>query len=149
MGWRFLEALKLALLEAADARRQLDDYKLQAQRLAAERERAARERLAKGLLPVLENFRKAIEFAEGERDPEALREGLRMIWEDALAKLESLGIREIAPELGEEFDPKTMEAVELVEGGEEGRVARLISPGFSLDGKVLKPARVAVYGKKD
>ncbi len=148
LGVKFWESFKRALAEAVDARRQLEDYKLQARRAAEEKERAAAERVVKGIIPVLENFKKAIEFAEGENDPQSLREGLRIIWEDALEKLRALGIEEINPQPGDEFDPKAMEAVEVLEGEEEGKVARVISPGYSLNGKVLKPAKVAVYGKR-
>ena len=42
-----------------------------------------------------------------------------------------------------------MEAVEVVEGKDEGKVAEVVSKGYLLNGKVLLPAKVKVFkGKK-
>ncbi|MBI4153562.1 nucleotide exchange factor GrpE [Candidatus Woesebacteria bacterium] len=59
------------------------------------------------------------------------------------------GLTEIRPNQNEAFDPKIHEAVESVHGGKKGKVAGLVLPGWKFeDGKVIRVAKVKVYGEK-
>lgn len=60
--------------------------------------------------------------------------------------LRGVGVEVIRVE-GEKYNPQTMEAVEVVEG-KEGEVVEVTQPGFTLNGKVIRPARVKVGGKE-
>ena len=55
---------------------------------------------------------------------------------------------EIAPKEGDRFDATSMHAVDLVEGGEEGKVAKVLAKGYRLYDRMIRPAMVSVYGKK-
>jgi molecular chaperone GrpE len=55
------------------------------------------------------------------------------------------GVREIQGILGEEFRAEAMEAVEVVPGA-KGKVAEVVAKGYTINGKVLRPAKVKVGG---
>ena len=73
-------------------------------------------------------------------------EGLKLSIQQFMDALKAEGVERIQTE-GREFDPKTMEAVEVGEG-EEGKVLSEVRAGYLLNGEVLRPAQVKV-GKKE
>jgi len=72
-------------------------------------------------------------------------QGLKIIGEKFAKIIKDEGVEEI-PVLGKNFDPNLMEAVETIEGP-KGRVAEVLSKGYSVEGKVLRPAKVKVGGE--
>lgn len=151
------EAAVGVLLDAlATARLAADSYLEDLQRVAAEfenfRKRAAREReetvarasqrLVQGLLPVLDSFDQA--FAHQPQTPgeEQLLAGVRSTFHQLMDVLSKEGL-EIIPADGEDFDPEVHEAVA---GGGEGdlMVAQEMRRGYTLKGRVLRPAMVVV-----
>lgn len=63
--------------------------------------------------------------------------------------LDEEGLEEIRPKTGDKFDPTIHEAVESVLGGERGKIVGLVLPGWRFgEGKVVRPAKVKVYGEK-
>jgi len=102
----------------------------------ADRERA----LLLDLLGIFDDLERASSLAAGEA---AVAEGLRLVGARIARFLESRGLSRFAPAAGEDFDPRTMEAVAL-QPGPQGRVASLLQPGYTLEGEILRPARVAV-----
>jgi molecular chaperone GrpE len=63
-----------------------------------------------------------------------------------ISELEKEGLKKIETE-GKEFDPKSMECIQVIEG-EDGMVLEETRPGFVLYDKVIRPAQVIV-GKKE
>lgn len=60
--------------------------------------------------------------------------------------LKTVGVQ-IVGVAGQKYDPHTMEAIEVVDG-KDGEVIEVTQPGFSLNGKIVRPARVKVGGKE-
>lgn len=86
------------------------------------------------LLPVLDGLEKLKDTLENE--------GLDLIIKNFKQTLKDLNIKEI--EISEkEFDPNLMEAIELVEGSKD-KVVKVHEKGYSLNGKLLRPAKVDV-----
>jgi molecular chaperone GrpE len=98
----------------------------------------ASARLVESLLPVLDNFERAI--AHGDDDP-----GLAMVHREFRRTLEAEGLSEIQAE-GVPFDPRVHEAVEQVEDPEvDGHICKSVyRKGYLLKGRVLRPAMVVV-----
>jgi molecular chaperone GrpE len=151
-----------ALLEAlATTRASADAYLDDLQRLAAEfenyRKRAAREReeiverstqqLVEEMLPVLDSFDQA--FAHEAQTPgeEQVLAGVRGTFHQLMDVLGRQGL-EIVPGTGSPFDPNHHEAVG---GGGDGDlvVARELRRGYSLKGRVVRPALVIVADDED
>lgn len=102
----------------------------------------ATEELITELLPVLDNFERALESVE-EKD--GFYEGVKMIYDQILKVLNDKGLEEIDC-LGKEFDPNYHHAVfaEDVEGKEEGTILEVLQKGYLLNDKVIRPSMVKV-----
>ena len=71
-------------------------------------------------------------------------QGLSLIIDRFRQVLKDEGVDKIEA-TGKEFDPLVMECQDMVEG-EKNRVVKVIVPGYTLNGKVLRPAKVVVGG---
>lgn len=124
-----------------------ENYKRQAARREGEvRERAVRTVL-EDLLPVLDNFERAVQAAQNARDVESLRIGIEFILQQLQESLRSQGVETIEAK-GQLFDPLLHEALEEVpgEGEAPGTVVDEVQSGYVYKGQVLRPARVRVAG---
>lgn len=100
------------------------------------------EKLALELLPVIDNFERAIDSAENH-DP--FYDGIVLIERSLVEALNKFEIKEIDC-LNKPFDPNFEHAVLLSEeeGVESGLVTEVLQKGYTIDGKVLRPAVVKV-----
>lgn len=143
----------------ARAQRERDEYLDLARRTQADfenyRKRAAREAAAAGerakaglvreLLSVVDNLERALASArEGE---EHLAEGVRLVHAELLGVLQRSGVEAFDP-AGEPFDPERHEALSVrqQEGTDAGVVLDVVEKGYTMNGAVLRPARVVVSG---
>ena len=97
------------------------------------------------LLPVIDNFERALAHAEESSD-KALAEGVLLVYKQLSGILETFGVKEI-PSLGEPFDPNVHQAVqqaERSEGTKENTVVHVIQKGYMLDDKILRHSMVIV-----
>lgn len=125
------------------------DYDNARKRLIKERDefiKFGQERLLKDLLPILDNFERALAHAE-EPSPNAqkgMAAGVQLIRKQLLGILEAHGLKHFSSE-GEPFDPHRHEAVDHVEEeGPEGVVVKEILSGYLLHDRVLRPAKVKI-----
>ncbi len=126
------------------------------QRQADERRKYAVEGLVGDLLPVFDALHSAREglvaSAAGEAagGADAVRQGLDLVEKEFLSVLGRHGVERIeatdAP-----FDPNLHEAVFVVDDAtrEPNLVAQVLRPGFTLSGRVVRPAHVAVTRRPD
>lgn len=101
------------------------------------------ETLACELLPILDNFERAL---EAENDKEAsFYQGITMIYSQLIENLNKVGIEEIDA-LNETFDPNMHNAimVEESEEHEEGIVIGILQKGYKFKDKVIRPSMVMV-----
>ena len=102
--------------------------------------------LLRRLLPILDNFDRALGEAAGENA--AFREGVSLTVQQMKDLLRREGLEEIAA-VGERFDPTLHEAVEtkVVQGLEEGMVLEDLRKGYRFQGQLLRPSLVRVSAK--
>jgi molecular chaperone GrpE len=117
-------------------------------RAAREREdytRFANESLIRELLPVLDNFDRALLAAKNESGAGAVTAGIELIHRELLRVLEKFGATPFSS-LGQPFDPERHEAIARVQTTEhpEMTVVAETARGYLLNGKVLRPAMVSV-----
>ena len=97
------------------------------------------------LLPILDSFH--VVLSKEPEDPN-LRNylvGCQFIYRNLVNVLENEGVNEIAPKVGDKFDASTMNAVEVEESdGEEGLITRVITNGYKLHDRLVRPANVVV-----
>ncbi len=129
--------------------RLLADFDNYRKRTAAELEAARREgrlEVLRAVLPVLDDLERALAHAEAE--PGAILEGVKKIKDAFLRVLAGLGVEEVPGE-GAAFSPEHHEAIGVVEGEEEGKVAEVYQKGYKVGDYLIRPARVTVTKKKE
>ena len=97
------------------------------------------------VLPLLDNFARAMAAAQDSNDSEALMQGVRMAYDQLHAALARKGVCPIEAE-GRPFDPRYHDAVGRLETTQhpEGSVAVEVEKGYMLGDRVLRPSRVMV-----
>ena len=150
--------------EVDDLRRQLDEKQDRLLRALADaeniRRRAQRERedyvryatesLVRDLVPVLDNFDRAIAAARAAGSAPGLVEGVELIQRELLRVLERAGVVRYSA-VGEPFDPTRHEAISRIVSttAEPDTVVAETAPGYMLHGRVLRAALVAVAAAPD
>ena len=154
---RLREALEAKTLLAEEHR---DRYLRAAAEFDNARKRAARERdeytryanesLLRELLPVLDNFERALQSARNETTAAAVTAGVELIQREFLRVLEKFGVTSFTS-VGQPFDPERHEAIARVpaQGQPEGTVVDETARGYLLNGRVLRPAMVTVASSPD
>jgi molecular chaperone GrpE len=105
----------------------------------------ATEGLVERLLPVLDSFElalKNIDAADSD-DIENVRKGVELVYAELLGVLEKAGLSRVEAQ-GKPFDPNEHEAVMQDDGEGEPVVADVLRTGYTLKGRVLRPAMVKV-----
>jgi len=122
---------------------EFDNFRKRVEREREEGQRAATEELVRILLPVLDNFERALEHAED--DSGAFHQGVEMIAKQLWDVLERTGVAVVNP-LGQPFDPELHEAVQRVEDSEHGpgTVASVMLKGYTMGDRLIRPAMVGV-----
>jgi molecular chaperone GrpE len=121
-----------------------ENYKRRTRQELADRQQYANEELLRKLLPILDNFRRALDHAPQGIDPNWF-EGIKLIARQFEETLQSQGLSTI-PAVGEKFDPSQHEAIarEETDEHEEGTVVEEMQPGYRLHNRVLRPTLVKV-----
>ena len=124
------------------------EYKNSQRRMQADldqRLQYANSSLIKSVLPVIDNFERALSVDPDKADPRTLLKGMQIVHDQLLAVLRQQNVEEIAPRPGEPFDPAQHEAIMQEEGQYDvPSVTRLLQKGYALQGRTLRPAQVAV-----
>ncbi|MBI2413113.1 MAG: nucleotide exchange factor GrpE [Deltaproteobacteria bacterium] len=121
----------------------LDNYRKRSEKEKQDAISFANECLISEILPVVDNFERALSHANGEENLESLRQGVKLTIDQMLAVLKKNGLQEIKS-VGERFDPAIHHAITEEESGEPGTVVKEFQRGYTLKGRLLRPAMVAV-----
>lgn len=138
---------EIARLQEHVQRRQAElvNFRRRTERERVERREAERAAVLAELLPVVDDFERAVAAGEAEGSFETYREGVELILKAFHEQLVRLGLTRVEP-VGELFDPNVHEAVERQVTSEvaEGHVAAVYKPGYQLGERLVRPAMVAV-----
>ena len=102
------------------------------------------EKTVTAILPILDDFERAL--ADKSDDPNAVREGMQLIYNKFVKTLEGLGVKKIETE-DADFNVDFHESIALVPGmGEDkkGKVIDCVQTGYTMNDKVIRFAKVAV-----
>jgi molecular chaperone GrpE len=151
------------LIAALDASRAAADHaREQALRAAAESENVRRraqrdvenahkfalERFASDLLPVVDSLERAVDSARAEKadgSAAAIADGVELSLKLFLDTLAKADVVQLDP-IGVPFDPKFHQAVGMIESdrSEPGSVIEVLQKGYTLNGRLVRPAMVMV-----
>lgn len=153
---KFYEELMVKIKELETER---DDLKDQLIRKAAEFENLRRrtikekqelidyanERLIASLLPLMDDFSKALEAAKTNADFDSLRQGIEMIYNNANKILSEAGVKQMESSVGKPFNVDYHDALMSIPSEfPEGYVVQEFQPGYMLRDKVIRHAKVVI-----
>jgi molecular chaperone GrpE len=106
----------------------------------------ANQSLIKSLLPVIDNFERALAQDASKVDAAAILKGMQIVHDQWLSVLRQQNVEEIAPTPGTPFDPTRHEALMQQDAPQykSPTVTQLLQKGYALQGRTLRPAQVAV-----
>ena len=141
-----LEA-KIAELEDAKLRQiaEFDNYRRRTNKEKLELMETAGERIFKEMLPLVDDFERAVDAMEKTDDINAVREGIRLIQQKFLTFLDKHDVHPIETD-GVEFSTDEHEAITTFAAGEEkkGKIIDCTQKGYKLGDKVIRFAKVVV-----
>ena len=110
----------------------------------------ANSSLIKSLLPVIDNFERALAQDPSKVDAASILKGMQIVHDQWMNVLKQQQVEEIAPEPGTLFDPSKHEALmqQPSDQYDEPTVTMLLQKGYAHHDRTLRPAQVAV-SKKD
>lgn len=124
----------------------LEETKQRLERDANQRMKQLRGELSEPMLEVLDAFERSLSSFEGNIDPKAILQGIKMVHQLMLHKLKEIGLERIET-VGKPFNPAVHEAIALsptTDASQENLVVNEFTAGFMLDGRVIRPAKVQV-----
>jgi len=130
-----------AMADAENARKRSDKDRREAENYGG-------SKLARDMLPVYDNMKRALEAATEEQRAVSgpLLEGVELTMRELLNVFKKHGIDVITPEVGDKFDPNTHQAMfeAPVPGTKAGEIIQVAAEGFMLHDRLLRPAQVGV-----
>ena len=147
------DALRAAELQASEhhdawlrAKAETENVRRRAQEDIAKAGKFAAEKFAQALLPVKDSLEAAL--AAENTTVENLRDGVELTLKQLSSAFEGAGLVAVDP-LGEKFDPNVHEAITTQPAdGEPNRVLTVLQRGYTLHGRVVRPALVIVSSAK-
>ena len=146
-----MEAQQVAEQRAKRLREALEKQQKDVDRLLKRRKQEQQDQYERGradavltLVEVLDNL--VLAMGHAKSNPQQMIEGVQMVVQQFEGNLRRLGVETVASTRGTEFDPNVHEAIanEPDSDLETGQIMTTISRGYTIDGKLLRAARVCV-----
>jgi molecular chaperone GrpE len=145
------ELLKEELEKANDKYLRLfaefDNFRKRTQKEKSDWISTASEDLIKKLLPVVDDFERAMTSLEKSGDLETLKQGIQLVQHKLLSTLEQQGLKAIENPSGKELDTDLHEAITSISAPSEelkGKIIDQVEKGYRLNEKVIRYAKVVV-----
>ena len=125
---------------------EFDNYKRRTTKERLELFKTAGEDIIVSLLPILDDFDRAMKAAEDSKEVKEVRQGMELIKNKFITTLEQKGL-EPMDSMGKVFDTDNHEAITKIPAPKKklkGKVVDVIEKGFFLNGKVIRHAKVVV-----
>lgn len=130
-----------ALADAENSRKRADKDRREAENYGG-------AKMARDLLPVYDNMKRAVEAAGDEQKEAAaaLIEGVELTMRELLNVFKKHGIQPISPQVGDRFDPQLHQAMfeAPLPGTKAGDIIQVSAEGFMLHDRLLRPSQVGV-----
>ncbi len=126
---------------------EFENYKKRTTRERIELFKTASEDLMKTLLPVLDDFERALNHIEEDKEAEDLRKGVLLIYQKLQTSLEQKGLSQIEVKKGDVFNADDHEAVTQIPAPSKklkGKIIDVIEKGYALGDKVIRFPKVII-----
>lgn len=148
-----MEKLRAELAEAKDKYLRLySEFENFRRRSAKERIEligSATKELVENLVPVLDDFERALKSMESNEEMAPAREGTDLIYQKFKKVLEAKGLKRMEVSKGDEFNDDFHEAITQIPAEEElaGKIVDVVENGYFLNEKVVRFAKVVTGAK--
>lgn len=126
---------------------EFENYKRRTSKERLELFATASEDVMKTLLPILDDFERALSHIDEDKEAEALRKGVLLIYNKLVSTLEQKGLKAIAVEKGEAFNADNHEAITQIPAPTDdlkGKIIDVIEKGYKLGDKVIRFPKVVI-----
>jgi molecular chaperone GrpE len=123
---------------------EFDNYRKRTEKEMADFRKFANSGLVTELLNVVDDLGRALESAPDTESPLAV--GVKAVRGNLVKILEAQGVSEVPTD---KFDPNMHEALMVVDGEEDNKIAQVYQKGYMMNGRVLRFAKVVVTKKKE
>lgn len=126
---------------------EFENYRRRTSKERLELIKTASEEVLKDLIPVVDDFERAIKAEEKEAGNEKVLEGKMLIYHKLLKVLEGKGLQSMGDLIGKDFDAETQEAITQIPAPTEdmkGKVIDVVEKGYVLGDKVVRYAKVVI-----
>lgn len=126
---------------------EFDNYRKRTLREKSDLLKSAGESILTALLPIIDDFERALDVMKTSDDIEANKEGTRLIYEKLVSFLVSQGVSVIDASVGSDFNTEYDEAVTTIPAENEelkGKIVDCVQKGYMLNDKVIRFAKVVV-----
>lgn len=123
----------------------LENYRKRTVREKDELRQFAAANVMEDMIPVLDNLALGLAAAQQQTDVKAVADGIGLVLEQLKSSLTKHGLKEINPQ-GQAFDPNLHDCISHQPSAEvaEEKVSQVVRLGYSLNGRLLRPASVVV-----
>lgn len=125
---------------------EFDNFRKRTLREKSDLIKNAGESVFKGLLPVVDDMERALKASENSEDVNAIREGMELIYKKLIKFMEQNGVKAMDPE-DKDFNADNHEAITAVpvqDESQKGKIIDTVEKGYTINGKVLRHAKVVV-----
>ena len=125
---------------------EFDNYRKRTLREKIELKKTAGEDILKNIIPVIDDFERALKQVESTQDCVAVKSGIDLIYNKFLMFLKQQGVKEIDA-VNKEFDVDLHEAITKIPAPDEslkGKVVDVVEKGYFLNDKVMRFSKVVV-----
>ena len=126
---------------------EFENYKKRTSRERIELFKTANEELMTVLLPVLDDFERALTHIEDDKEAEELRKGVLLIYQKLIKTLEQKGLSNVEVKQGDKFDVEIHEAITQIPAPSKklkGKVIEVIEKGYKLGDKIIRFPKVVI-----
>lgn len=150
---QFIKELENAQKEVEDLKdkhlrlsAEFDNYRKRTLKEKAELIKNGAEKTMTAILPILDDFERALKNMEASEETQAMREGVELIFNKFHKVLNQEGLQVIETE-GKDFDTDFCEAIALIPATSDdmkGKILDCVQTGYMLNDKVIRHAKVVV-----
>lgn len=125
---------------------EFDNFRKRSLKEKMELVKSAGQDILINILPVMDNFERAIQSMDTDSNEASVKEGIELIYNNFKEFLSQRGVKEIEA-IGKDFDTDLHEAITKIpvpEEAQKGKVIDVIEKGYELHGKIIRFAKVVV-----
>lgn len=125
---------------------EFDNYRKRTLKEKMELTKSAGEKILVNVLPVMDNFERALQSIDDAKDIEAVKEGINLIYNNFKDFISQNGVKEIEA-INQQFDTDIHEAITKIPAPSEdlkGKVVDCVEKGYTLNDKVIRFSKVVV-----